>query len=78
VTSPDPYEICRRIRHYQQKNAYAPKRVELNSWCGSAEFVDQLVKNEIIEILPLSEHGPPVAVVLTEKGYRMATVERRR
>lgn len=76
--TPDSYEICRHIRRYHQKNGYAPKRSEVDHWCGGAEFVEQLIKNEIIEVLPISEHGPPVAVVLTEKGFRMATVERRR
>jgi hypothetical protein len=75
--TPDPYDICRQIRHYHQKNCYAPKRYEVESWCGGAEFFEKLIANEIVEVLPIAEHGPPVAVVLTEKGYRMATVERR-
>jgi hypothetical protein len=75
--TPDPYEICRHIRHYYQKNNYAPKRDEVEHWCGGAEFFEQLVKNDVVEVLPIAEGGPPVAVVLTEKGFRMATVERR-
>jgi hypothetical protein len=75
--TPDLYDICRQIRHYHQKNSYAPKRVEVEHWCGSTEFFEQLIKNEVIEVLPIAEHGEPVAVVLTEKGFRMAMVERR-
>lgn len=74
----DPYELCRHIRRYHQKNSYAPKRDEVEHWCGGAEFFEQLVKNGVIEVLPIAEHGEPVAVVLTEKGFRMATLERRR
>jgi hypothetical protein len=74
---PDPYDICRQIRRYQQKNSYAPKRVEVEHWCGGVEFFEQLIKNDVVEVLPIAEHGEPVAVVLTEKGYRMATVERK-
>ena len=74
----DAYEICRHIRHYHQKNSYAPKRAEVEHWCGSAEFFEQLIANDVVEVLPIAEHGAPVAVVLTEKGYRMATVERNR
>ena len=76
--TPDPYDICRQIRRYHQKNCYAPKRSEVEYWCGSAEFFEQLIKNEVIEVLPLHEGGPLVCVVLTEKGFRMAMVERRR
>lgn len=73
----DAYDICRQIRRYHQKNSYAPKRVEVEHWCGDAEFFEQLIKNEVVEVMPIAEHGEPVAVVLTEKGFRMATVERR-
>jgi len=71
----DAYEVCRHIRHYTQKNDYAPAR----TMCGCSEgFLDQLVTNGVVEVLPLYEGGPPVKVVLTEKGFRMATSERRR
>jgi hypothetical protein len=72
----DPYDICRQIRRYHQKNCYAPKRSEVECWCGDVEFFEQLIKNEVIEVLPIAEHGEPVAVVLTEKGFRMACVNR--
>ena len=69
MSEADPYEVCRYIRHYRQKNGYAPRRGE----CGCSEaFIDQLVENGIVEVLPLYEGGPPVGVVLTEKGARMA------
>lgn len=65
----DAYAVCRYVRHYHAKNGYAPNR----EMCGcSSEFFDQLVENGVIEVLPLYEGGPPVGVVLTEKGARMA------
>jgi hypothetical protein len=73
----DAYEICRHIKRYQQKNCYAPLRAMVVHWC-SEEFLGQLVANDIVKVLPLAEHGPSVAVVLTEKGSRMADAERRR
>jgi len=73
----DPYDICRQIRCYHQKNCYSPTREQVVAWCGSAEFFEQLITNDVIEVLPLYPEGPLVNVVLTEKGFRMATVERR-
>jgi hypothetical protein len=63
------YAICRYVRHYHAKNGYAPKRAELGC---EAEFVDKLVANGVLRLLPLYEGGPPIAVVLTDKGSRMA------
>jgi len=69
----DAYAVCRYIRHYHEKNDYAPAR----TMCGcSEEFLDQLVTNGVVEVLPLYEGGPPVKVVLTEKGARMADKRR--
>ena len=67
---PDVYEVCRYIRHYQQKNCFAPRVGMLLG--ATREYVDLLVKNGIVQVLPLHENGPPIAVVLTEKGHRMA------
>lgn len=72
---PDVYDVCRYVRHYHQKNGYAPSVGMLLG--ATREYVDLLVKNGIIEVLPLHEKGPPVVVVLTEKGFRMATAQRR-
>jgi len=65
----DAYAVCRYVRHYLTKNGYAPSR----GMCGcSVEFVDQLAANGVVEVLSLYEGGPPIKVVLTEKGQRMA------
>jgi len=69
----DAYAICRYVRHYHEKNGYAPDRSKLG--CDDA-FVALLIKNGIIEELPLYEGGPPVLVTLTEKGARMASKKR--
>ena len=72
----DAYEICRRVQQYVQKNGYSPKRDELTArWCEPA-FLELLVLNEVVELLPLYESGPLVCVVLTPKGARMAARER--
>lgn len=73
--TPDAYEICRHVKRYHEKNAYAPKRSELGA---PDDFVDLLVKNGVIEILPITPNGPPVAVVLTDKGQRMAEANQRK
>ena len=65
----EPYVTCRFVRDYQRKNDYAPRVSELP--CGE-EYAKQLQANGVIEVLPLYEGGPPVGVVLTEKGRRMA------
>lgn len=70
----DAYEVCRYVRHYRAKNGYAPSREELGC---APDFIDQLVANGIVELCPLYAGGPPVKVVLTEKGYRMAAAERK-
>lgn len=68
-TEPDAYEVCRYVRHYRSKNGCAPRIGELTV---PREFADLLVTNGVVEVRPLFEGGPPVAVVLTEKGERMA------
>jgi hypothetical protein len=65
----EPYVTCRYVRHYHAKNGYAPRVSELP--CGE-EYARQLQANGIIDVLPLYDGGPPVGVVLTEKGLRMA------
>jgi hypothetical protein len=75
ATTPDPYAICRYIAHYHAKNGYA-----LRVGCLGCvmEYEEKMVANGIIERLPLYEGGPPVAVVLTDKGLRMASAQRRK
>lgn len=75
VSEINAYEVCRYVRHYQEKNGYAPGREMLST---PALFLEQLVANGIIEVLPLYEGGAPIRVVLTEKGLRMANADRRR
>ena len=70
----DAYAVCRYIRHYHQKNGYAPTPEMCH--CSIA-FIGQLVRNGVVEVRPLYEGGPLVKVVLTEKGQRMANTERR-
>jgi hypothetical protein len=70
----DAYKVCRYVQHYYAKNGYLPGRGE----CGcSAEFMDQLIVNGVVELIPLYEGGPLVKVILTEKGSRMADQRRR-
>jgi hypothetical protein len=73
IPTNDAYDVCRYVQHYWRKNGYGPDTTGLEPF-----FVEQLVQNGIIEVLPLYEGGPPVAMVLTEKGTRMANTERRR
>ena len=70
----DAYAVCRHIQHYQAKNGYAPEPEMCH--CSIA-FIGQLVRNGVVEVLPLYEGGPPVKVWLTEKGLRMANTERK-
>lgn len=70
----DPYAICRHVRHYHAKNGYAPRLPELGC---SVEEAAALIRNGIIEVLPLYEGGPAVGVVLTDKGFRMAQERRK-
>ena len=65
----DAYAIARYVAHYRAKNGYAPRPGLL---CCSADEVEALVRNGVIEICPLYEGGPPVCVVLTDKGRRMS------
>jgi hypothetical protein len=65
----DARAICRYVRHYQAKNGFAPRAAQLG--CEAA-FLDKLVANGVLEILPLYDGGPPIAIVLTDKGRRMA------
>jgi hypothetical protein len=71
----DAYAVCKYIRHYTSKNGYLPRRGMVDC---TKEEEDLLVKNGVIQILPLYEGGPPIAVALTEKGERMASGQRRR
>ena len=77
---PDAYDVCRRLKRYHQKNGYTMRvnSPELGLMSVTREFLDLLVKNGIVEVLPLYEGGTPVAIGLTDKGYRMATAERKR
>ena len=70
----DPYAVCRHIRHYHEKNGYAPRRSELGC---SEEEVEMLIQNGILQILSLYEGGPMVGVVLTDKGHSMSQKRRR-
>ena len=65
----DAYEVCRFVRRYRSKNGYAPRAAELPC---DAEFVQQLVTNGVVDVLPLHDDGPPVGIVLTDKGLRMS------
>ncbi len=72
----DAYEICRRVQQYVQKNGYSPKRDELTArWC-TLKFLELLVLNDVVSLVPLYEGGPLVCVVLTPKGARMAARDR--
>jgi hypothetical protein len=70
----DPYALCRHVRHYHEKNGFAPLRSELGC---SEEEAEALIRNGILQVLPLYEGGPPIVVVLTDKGYRMAQEKRK-
>jgi hypothetical protein len=72
----DAYAVARYVRHYRAKNGYSPRVGELPD-SGPAD-IELLVKNGIIELLPLYEGGSPIGVMLTVKGLRMATETRRR
>ncbi len=75
-----PTMFCRRLKRYWQKNGYTMRvnSPELGLIGVTREFLDSLVKNGIVEVLPLYEGGTPVAIELTDKGYQMATAERKR
>jgi sulfur relay (sulfurtransferase) DsrC/TusE family protein len=77
MNEPDAYEVCAFVRHYYRKNGYLPTVEMLGV---TREYLDQLVENGIVNIIPLYEGGPPTKVVLTEKGATMADkkAERRR
>ena len=70
--SDDAYETCRFVQRYFAKNGYLPAR----SMLGSDEYVDALVRNGVIELLPLYESGPLIKAALTDKGRRMASERR--
>jgi hypothetical protein len=72
----DAYAVARYVRHYGAKNGYAPRVADLPD-C-TAEDVGLLVKNGIVTVETIYDGGPPVAVVLTDKGRRMADERRRR
>ena len=70
---PDAYEVCAFVRRYYRKNGYLPDvQMLLGQMGASREYLDQLVENGIVNIIPLYESGPPTKVVLTEKGASMA------
>ena len=69
----DAYAVCRYVRRYHEKNGYSPDRDMLGV---STEFADLLIQNGVIEELALYEGGPPILVVLTEKGARMSKEQR--
>lgn len=69
----DAYAVCRYVLHYHEKNGYVATRDTLGI---SREYLDLLVKNGVVEFLPSYEGGPPVKVVLTAKGRRMAEERR--
>lgn len=71
----DAYEFAKFVRQYQSKNGYAPRPNSPEVGLMGAD-VEALERNGIIEILPLYKGGPKVAIVLTDKGLRMATTER--
>ena len=65
----DAYDIAEHVRHYHAKNAYAPRRSELETMGAD---VDALEKNGVIELLANRVGGPRIYVRLTDKGLRMA------
>lgn len=65
----DAYEVARFVAHYHAKNGYAPRISELGV---TAEQMELLLRNNILELRPLIEGGDPVGVVLTEKGLVMS------
>jgi hypothetical protein len=78
--TPDVYDVCRLLKRYYQKNGYTMhvNSPELGLMDVTREFLDLLVKNGVVVLYPLYDGGVPVAIGLTEKGYRMATAERKR
>lgn len=70
----DPYEICRFVKRYYEKNGYLPTIPEL----GNDAPVSELVTNDVIQLVALYEGGPPCKVALTDKGMRMARDQRKR
>lgn len=75
----DPYEVCRFVQHYEQKNSYLPLRGMVERSCRvSAEYVDQLERNEVVVLIPTFEGGPRLKVGLTKKGRWMASAKRSR
>jgi hypothetical protein len=73
----DAYAFAKFVRHYKARNGYAPLTTSPEVGLMDAD-VDALARNEIIALLPLVEGGPKIGIVLTDKGLRMATTERRR
>jgi hypothetical protein len=69
----DAYDACVFVRRYYRKNGYLPAVSLFLSQTGiDQEYLDQLVANGIVNIIPLYVGGPPTKVVLTEKGASMA------
>ena len=69
----DAYDVCAFVQRYYRKNGYLPATSLLLSQTGIDQaYLDQLVANGIVNIIPLYEGGPSTKVVLTEKGASMA------
>lgn len=62
-------ELCRYVRHYQAKNGYAPALEMI----GTQQEREELRARCLVLLVSLYEGGPPVKVVLTAKGMRLAT-----
>lgn len=79
---PDAYDVCRHLKRYAEKNGYTMRLCppELGLLGATRTYLDTLVKNGVVSIVPIIQGGEPVAVLLTDKGRRMANepVRRRR
>lgn len=69
---PDAYAVCRYVKHYHQKNGYAPTIEMIGALHVTLEYLEQLVKNGVVTLQPICENGPAIKIFLTDKGYRMA------
>lgn len=70
----DAYDVCRQLNRYHGKNGYTMRvsSAELGLMGVTREYLDELVKNDIVELFPLYEGGSLVGIALTDKGRRMA------
>lgn len=80
MSAVDAYDVCRHLSRYRQKNGSSMNVTspELGLLGVTREYLDELVKNGIVELYPLYEGGPLVKVALTDKGRRMALAPVRR